>query len=110
MTRYLTSCFTLLFFASTFLLFNNCDNPAELPQEHERWSSADPLFVSYRVRQQKYEQGNLVHNSSFEIGKVKQVDSLTQSIVIEGWDFVGQNIRWLKMITDSISSSENGSS
>jgi hypothetical protein len=44
--------------------------------------------------------GNLVINPSFESGKVKQIDSLTQSIQIEGWNFIGNGVRWLRSTVD----------
>ncbi len=103
MNRSLAAYLTLQLIAPLFLMHYSCTSPTDTPEEQESWSSADPLSVNHRVRQQKYSQGNLVHNPSFEIGKVKQVDSLTQSVVIEGWDYVGQNIRWIKIKTDSVS-------
>lgn len=103
MTHFLSSRFFVFLITSGLILYYGCARPTERSQEYELWSSSNPLSENYRVRQQKYSQGNLVHNPSFESGKVKQVDSLTQSIVIEGWDFVGQNIRWLKTLADSVS-------
>jgi len=104
MNLQLTFCLRLIFFlTAASLLLTHCDTSPENTPENEPWTSADPLAVNYRTRYQKFSQGNLVHNPSFELGKVKQVDSLTQSIVIEGWDFVGRNIRWLKVLSDSVS-------
>lgn len=70
--------------------------PTDKEQVYERWTSSDPLSVSYKARYQKHILGNLVYNPSFEEGKIKQLDSLTQSLILVGWDVIGKNVVWIK--------------
>ena len=70
--------------------------------EFERWTSTDPLAINHRVREQKFLQGNLLANHSFESGKIIEVDSLTHTTKIDGWDLIGKDVYWIHPGTDSI--------
>lgn len=83
-----------------FIALASCDFNNERPTEPEGLSSANPLITNARTRRQKYEAGNLIINPSFESGRIRQIDSLTQSIQIDGWEFVGREVRWLKSPID----------
>ncbi len=87
------------------LLVYSCHRPDEIGQEYDRWSSSDPLAMPYRLRKQRYEQGNLVLNSSFELGKVKRFDTATFTTTLDAWDIIGEHVFWEKQPTDSAAGS-----
>lgn len=84
------------------ILFSRCSINKNNNQEFERWTSADPLAIHQRVRDQKYQQGNLIANNSFETGKIIEVDSLAHTTKIDGWDLIGKNVVWIHPGIDSI--------
>lgn len=87
----------------TFLCaFYSCNSPEESEQNTEKWTSSDPLDVHYRLREQKYLRGNLIENPSFEQGKIRKSDSLSQQTSIDGWEIIGNNVRWIRPDKDSV--------
>lgn len=82
------------------LLVSSCNTQRNKTIESESLRSDEPLAVTHRARSQKFTSGNLIINPSFESGKIKKVDSLTQSIKIDGWSFIGNDIRWLRSSKD----------
>jgi hypothetical protein len=85
-----------------FLIVQNCKTPEENDQNMEKWTSSDPLVVNYRVREQKYLHNNLVINPSFEIGKVRKTDSAFYQANIDGWEIIGNNVKWTNPGIDSL--------
>ncbi len=83
------------------LLLQNCKPGKKDSGEYEKWTSTDPLSVNYKTRKQKFDDQNLVYNSSFEIGRVKKLDSLTSSIKVDGWSLIGQSVVWINSDGDS---------
>jgi hypothetical protein len=65
------------------------------------WSSKDPLAIPYRIRFQKFEKGNLLRNPSFELGKILEVDTLKRSFSLDGWQKVGDQVKWVDLETDT---------
>lgn len=94
------------FYPGLLLLFSvllqNCVPVKNDSAEFEKWTSTDPLSVHFKTRKQKFDNQNLVYNNSFELGKVKQLDSLTHSIKVDGWDLMGQSVKWINSEGDSI--------
>ena len=87
--------FTVFFFAS-------CSLDNETLQDYERWTSSDPLAINHRAREQKYVQGNLLINSSFETGKLLAFDSITHTTKMDGWDLIGKDVKWIHPGSDSL--------
>ncbi|MBN2213132.1 MAG: beta-N-acetylglucosaminidase domain-containing protein [Bacteroidales bacterium] len=79
-----------------------CNKKPSSTQAAISWLSEDPLSIPYRIRQQKYEKGNLVRNSSFESGKNLIVDSTGVTYRIDGWQKIGDQVQWVNIETDSI--------
>jgi len=57
-------------------------------------SGSDPTRIPYEKRLQKYEQGNLVANASFEEGSRTAADP-NNSFTLKGWEKVGRNVAWV---------------
>ncbi len=70
------------------------------------WISEDPLTIPYRIREQKFEKGNLVWNGSFEAGKNLIIDSTGVTYRIDGWYKTGDNVEWVNIEADSIYSKD----
>ena len=85
----------------------SCNSPEESDQNVEKWTSSDPLVVNHRVREQKYLHGNLIVNPSFELGKIKRTDSVSQQVNIDGWEIIGNNVKWVTTGADSLSDYPN---
>jgi hypothetical protein len=88
-----------LFFVAIFFLA--CQQPGKQENPLPVWSSNDPLAIPYRIRLQKFEKGNLVRNSSFELGKILPVDTVQKSFSIDGWQKTGVNVQWIDLENDS---------
>lgn len=91
----------LIYIIPVLLLFQ-CTINDDVSQEYERWTSADPVTINHRIREQKYLLGNLVANSSFESGKRLEVDSFAQTTKIDGWDLIGKDVVWIHPDKDSV--------
>jgi hypothetical protein len=73
------------------------------PEEHRlSWSTESVMSIPYRLRQQRFERGNLLRNPSFENGKTLKVDSVRTSSVIEGWHQAGTHVAWVDITQDSL--------
>ena len=90
-----------LLFTLVIILVSSCTVHDEQSQETERWTSADPLAIPQRVRQQKHDQGNLVFNPSFESGKILLADSLSSIANIDGWTLIGNSVTWVRPSSDT---------
>ncbi len=84
------------------ILFQNCVPTDEDSSEFEKWTSTDPLSINYKTRKQKFDHKNLVFNNSFELGKIKQLDSTTQSTKVDGWELIGESVTWINSECDSV--------
>lgn len=85
-----------------FVLLQSCVPAKNDSDEFENWTSTEPLSVNYKARKQKLDNQNLVYNHSFEFGKVKQLDSLTSSIKVDGWELIGSSVSWISLEGDSV--------
>jgi hypothetical protein len=85
-----------------FVLLQNCVPAKKDSGEYEKWTSTDPLSVNFKTRKQKFDSQNLVYNNSFETGRVKQLDSLTSSIKVDGWSLIGRSVVWVNADGDSV--------
>jgi len=99
--NYLKLHIPLLIFFLPFLCFN-CNKKPIPTQTPVNWISEDPLSIPYRIRQQKYEKGNLVWNNSFESGKNLIIDSTGVTYRIDGWQKTGDHVQWVNIEIDSI--------
>jgi len=84
------------------LLVQFCKTPDENEQNLEKWTSSDPLVVNFRIREQKYLHKNLIVNPSFEEGKIKKTDSTTEQINLDGWEIIGNSVKWTNPASDSL--------
>ena len=99
--NYLKLHILLLIFILPFLCFN-CNKKPIPAQTPVSWISEDPLSIPFRIRQQKYEKGNLVWNNSFESGKNLIIDSTGVTYRIDGWQKTGEHVQWVNIEIDSI--------
>lgn len=95
-TRLLLICLFVL------MVLPSCNRSRDPEERRLSWSTESPMSIPYRVRQQRFEKGNLLRNPSFETGKTLQVDSTQQSAVIEGWHQVGPHVDWVDINDDSL--------
>ena len=93
--------FKLFFYVFFVFFIFSCTLDNENTQDYERWTSTDPLAMHFRVREQKYLQGNLLINSSFETGKLLEFDSITHTTKMDGWDLIGKDVVWIHPESDS---------
>ncbi len=100
LTRY--NSFSIFFYVFAVFSLVTCTLNNENKQDYEHWTSADPLAIHHRVREQKYLQGNLLTNNSFESGKLIEFDSVTHTTKIDGWDLIGKDVVWIHPGSDSI--------
>ena len=90
----------LLLVVVTALL--SCDRGADTEERRLSWSTESVMTIPYRVRQQRYEKGNLLRNPSFETGKTLKVDNVRTSSVIDGWHQAGTHVSWVDITDDSL--------
>ncbi len=61
------------------------------------WSSKDPFTIPFQVRNTQKNSENLVHNPSFELGKFFSRDTIDLSSFIQGWNKVGEHVKWVSL-------------
>jgi len=87
----------LLLLLILFLLFTESTYSQKSAQAG--WSSMKTLSVPYSERISEFKKGNLVANSSFEKGELKdyqsEKDSLLHSFMLDNWQKVGNNVEWV---------------
>ena len=78
------------------MVVSACSTFERAPQKHPAapWSGLEPLQIPYDVRWNRFEMGNLVANPSFEDGRAAGPGAESGGR-IEGWEMVGQNVRWV---------------
>ncbi len=77
------------------LMVTGCKKQRDVEETRYTWSSEAPLTVPYRIRLQRFEKANLIRNHSFETGRTFDLESSTNSFVIDGWQQVGQHVQWV---------------
>ena len=91
--KYQNNIFILIILLFICLL-NGCKK-----EDHSRfqasWSAKDPILTPYNIRKHEKDLGNLVLNSSFELGKFYYEENNIESFDINGWKKVGDGIEWI---------------
>ena len=80
-----------------FLFTYGCTGKKTSTHNQAAWSSKDPFTIPYQVRNTQKNSGNLVHNSSFELGKFFSRDTIDLSSFIQGWNKVGEHVMWVSL-------------
>ncbi len=83
------------------LLIPQCVEEDSTVPTGQGWTAGDPASIPYRHRQLQAERGNLVKNSSFELGRIINLDSNTVSYNISGWKILGEHVTWVEQAPDS---------
>lgn len=91
------------------VLCSTCNKRPASTQTTISWFSEDPLSIPYRIRQLKFDKGNLVRNSSFESGKNLIIDSTGVTYRIDGWQKIGDQVQWVNIELDSIYDADEAS-
>jgi|WetSurSiteA1Bulk_404760.scaffolds.fasta_scaffold00012_22 hypothetical protein len=86
----------------TSLFTGGCKRNSNIEDQRYTWSTEAPLTIPYRARLQRFEKGNLVRNHSFETGRTFVLDNSTSSFVIDGWQQVGQHVRWVDTRSETL--------
>jgi hypothetical protein len=81
--------------AGLLIVLQNCTAPDESGQNTDKWTSTDPLVVNHRIRAQRFHRGNQIYNASFEQGKMKRIDTLSKQLFLDGWDILGNDVKWI---------------
>jgi hypothetical protein len=92
----------LVVLAVTSLYFTGCNNQNRNEDQRLSWSTEAPLSIPYRIRIQRFEKGNLIRNSSFETGRIFELDSTRTSFIIDGWQQVGNHIEWVDIRNNNV--------
>jgi hypothetical protein len=82
------------------MFFTGCKKDPD--EQRLSWSTEAPLSIPYRQRIQRFEKNNLIRNCSFETGKIYEVDSLKTSFVIDGWQQMGEHVKWVDIRNEDI--------
>lgn len=89
-----------------FFLISGCTGKKTATHKQAAWSSNDPFTIPYQVRKTQIDNGNLVHNPSFELGKFFSRDSIDLSFSIQGWNKVGEHVKWVSLNKNFYSENE----
>lgn len=89
-----------------FFLISGCTGKKTATHKQAAWSSNDPFTIPYQIRKTQIDNGNLVHNPSFELGKFFSRDSIDLSFSIQGWNKVGEHVKWVSLNKNFYSENE----
>lgn len=92
----------IIFYIFILVSIFSCKHTS-VDEEEAPWFSNDPLTIPQRIRLQKYTKGNLVHNPSFELGRIYNLpDTSAFNFKLDGWRKIGDHVEWVYIRMDSI--------